>query len=72
MIEPKLVEVDDYHEFDEIADHINLIMDKKVKCIELGFNINSGQYFGLIYQGEKPSNTVIKELRKLNDIVTER
>lgn len=62
---PRLVFVDDYHEFDELADKLNGIIDKdygKVKCYEVGFN--KGKYVGVLYVGLKPSKQVEEQMLK--------
>ena len=44
---PKVIEVNDYHEFKMAQYHINLV-DPTVKVKEVGF---AGEYMGIIYRG---------------------
>lgn len=47
-----IVRVQDYHEFDLIAD---AFVSRKVKCFEYGFGDDS-MYWGVVYEGKKPTN----------------
>ena len=47
-----VVAVDDYHEFDHIADSIK--GGKKFRAHEVGFGADL-QYWGIIYTGRRPS-----------------
>ena len=45
---PKIIKVDDYHEFDEIAELLVKLGAEKVKVEEIGFE--APMYVGIVYQ----------------------
>ena len=57
---PAIVVVSDYHEFDEVADNINLVTVRKTKVKEIGFD--GREYVGVIYQGAKPDQLELDRL----------
>lgn len=68
---PRLVCVSDYHEFDQISDTINNLLDKKVVRVkEIGFA--EGEYVGVVYTGHQPNTTQLKELCTKNKITLEK
>ena len=60
-MEPKLITVDDYHEFDIIQKYINLV-NKDAKVKEIGFK--NGRYLGVIYTGYLKDKKVSEFIRK--------
>lgn len=48
---PRLIEVQDYHEFDNIKDYLERLGVHRPKVAEVGFN---GRYVGVVYTGRKP------------------
>ena len=59
---PRLVCVTDYHEFDQISDTINDLLDKRVVRVkEIGFARGDG-YVGVVYTGRRPNAAQLKEL----------
>ena len=53
---PKVVSVDDYHQFGEIVDYIEELTGKKIKYIELGDfedNFDMPNYVALFYIGKR-------------------
>ena len=64
---PKLIEVTDYHEFNDIETYIQLI-DRNLKCEEIGFS--APQYVGIIYY-KKYTKKQVKELLKKSEIELE-
>jgi len=66
---PKLLKVDDYHEFDIIAKHIRQLGAKGVKVEEIGFE--SPLYVGIAYKAkDKDYHKLIKECKE-NGIIEE-
>lgn len=66
---PRLVTVDDYHEFPELSRHmIKMSNHRGVKVSEVGFDEDSGLYVGVVYVGRKPSKRVIDQLAHIQRI----
>jgi len=63
---PKIIEADDYHDFDYIEDHLKK-MDKRLKCKEVGFAEREAPlstYIGVIYTSRMPNLRTLKRIVK--------
>ena len=61
---PKLIEADDYHDFDYFERQFQEA-NSKIKCREIGFIWRQpplGTYLGVIYTGRKPSKKKLQEM----------
>lgn len=64
---PSLIKTDDYHDLDGIAQTVSKLTSKKIKSIEIGYEIQRQRTkflanVGVLYTGKKPSMKIIKEL----------
>lgn len=64
--QPKLVFVDDYHEFADVQKHLQII-DKGYRVKEVTFSSNSGMYVGVVYHISKVPTKV-----EINNMVQEK
>lgn len=58
---PKLITADDYHCFRDY-EHMLKQIDKKLRCVEVGFDEDRGRYIAVVYTGPKPSEAEIAQL----------
>lgn len=62
---PFLVEVDDYHEFEDVVRHLNTAIEGgKIEIHEADTEnfSDTGMYYGIVYTGRVPSKRVIEAL----------
>ena len=58
---PRVIEVNDYHEFDEM-ERILRHLSKKIRVAEIGWDEDRGAYIGLIHVNTSAHKKLIKEL----------
>ena len=67
---PRIIIVDDYHEFYDIPWNVQQYIGITVKTKELGYHEDSG-FIGIVYQNKLPSEKRIRLLLKESNIELE-
>lgn len=65
---PKIIYADDYHDFNYFFTSVIKPLIKNAKVEELGLDIESQQYVGIVYIGKIPSDSEIDIILKSNNI----
>lgn len=60
---PCIICSDDYHELKIFAQSLSKLTNTKIKSFELPKKFD-GQYYGVLYTGERPTSSEITELEK--------
>jgi hypothetical protein len=61
---PRIIKVDDYHTLKYLPEDIKNYLGINIKCKELGCDIETGDYIGIVYQGRCPNKQTIKKMLK--------